>query len=687
MDQKMEQARAVLASRFGYDAFRPGQEAVVSALLSGRDVLAVMPTGAGKSVCYQVPAVVMEGMALVVSPLVSLMADQVRAVQEAGIRGAYLNSTLAPGQQAEVLRRAAEGAYDLMYVAPERLADPRFAEFARTARLALIAVDEAHCVSQWGQDFRPSYLSIGQFIAELPVRPPVAALTATATDLVRRDIVRLLGLRDAACTVTGFDRPNLRFAVERREPKQKLARLDAFIDERRAESGIVYCAKRATVEEVCDHLRERGIAATRYHAGLTAEERERNQRAFVNDTAPVMVATNAFGMGIDKSNVSYVVHYNMPGSVEAYYQEAGRAGRDGSPAECLLLWCDGDIATGRFFIEQESTHEGLTAEEAEVVRASRRRMLESMVGYCYTTGCLRAYILRYFGEGGHDEALPSQGGATEVAPYGGAGAGGANLLDGAACAPDSRDGHAACDPTLRRGGSWSALPTEENSASSSAKRCCSNCDGEFEAVDVTAEARAIMRCVQALRGRFGKTTVVDVLRGADTESLRQWGLVNLPVYGTSEARRALLMEVVELLAADGYLAITEGKFPLVGFGPRYREAAELDFALSIKQTPKVRKGSAAKPPKAARPGAADLGAADAELFERLRALRLLLAQEAAVPPYVIFHDATLAAMAAARPATEEELLALPGVGEKKLATYGKAFLEEIASVPEATEVE
>ena len=687
MDQKMEQARAVLASRFGYDAFRPGQEAVVSALLSGRDVLAVMPTGAGKSVCYQVPAVVMEGMALVVSPLVSLMADQVRAVQEAGIRGAYLNSTLAPGQQAEVLRRAAEGAYDLMYVAPERLADPRFAEFARTARLALIAVDEAHCVSQWGQDFRPSYLSIGQFIAELPVRPPVAALTATATDLVRRDIVRLLGLRDAACTVTGFDRPNLRFAVERREPKQKLTRLDAFIDERRAESGIVYCAKRATVEEVCDHLRERGIAATRYHAGLTAEERERNQRAFVNDTAPVMVATNAFGMGIDKSNVSYVVHYNMPGSVEAYYQEAGRAGRDGSPAECLLLWCDGDIATGRFFIEQESTHEGLTAEEAEVVRASRRRMLESMVGYCYTTGCLRAYILRYFGEGGHDEALPSQGEATEVAPYGGAGAGGANLLDGAACAPDSRDGHAACDPTLRRGGSWSALPTEENSASSSAKRCCSNCDGEFEAVDVTAEARAIMRCVQALRGRFGKTTVVDVLRGADTENLRQWGLVNLPVYGTSEARRALLMEVVELLAADGYLAITEGKFPLVGFGPRYREAAEPDFALRIKQTPKVRKGSAAKPPKAARPGAADLGAADAELFERLRALRLRLAQEAAVPPYVIFHDATLAAMAAARPATEEELLALPGVGEKKLATYGKAFLEEIASVPEATEVE
>ena len=321
---------AALKQYFGHSAFRPGQETMVDALLSGRDAFGVMPTGAGKSVCYQVPAVVMEGMALVVSPLVSLMADQVRAVQEAGIRGAYLNSTLTPGQQAEVLRRAAGGAYDLMYVAPERLADPRFAEFARTAQLALVAVDEAHCVSQWGQDFRPSYLSIGQFIASLPVRPPVAALTATATDLVRRDIVRLLGLHDPACTVTGFDRPNLRFAVERREPKQKLARLDEFIDERRAESGIVYCAKRATVEEVCDHLRERGIAATRYHAGLSADERERNQRAFVNDEAPVMVATNAFGMGIDKSNVSYVAHFNMPGSVEAYYQEAGRAGRDGT---------------------------------------------------------------------------------------------------------------------------------------------------------------------------------------------------------------------------------------------------------------------------------------------------------------------------------------------------------------------
>lgn len=679
------QALDVLRQTFGYESFRPHQEEIVQAALAGRDVLAVMPTSAGKSICYQVPALVLAqrsgGLTVVVSPLISLMKDQVGSLRQYGVAASCLNSTLGPSEQADILHGVASGAVTLLYVAPERLDDPRFLEVAGSRGVALLAVDEAHCISQWGNDFRPSYQRILGFIDGLPARPPVMALTATATRAVREDIAGSLGLADPFTVVASFDRPNLSFAVEHaRGRAQKDRALLSFVRQRPGRSGIVYCASRRAVEETCDLLRDAGLPATRYHAGLAAEERRRNQDDFLYDRASIMVATNAFGMGIDKSNVSYVVHYNMPGSVEAYYQEAGRAGRDGSPAECLLLWCDGDIATGRFFIEQESTHEGLTAEEAEVVRASRRRMLESMVGYCYTTGCLRSYILRYFGEDARDGALPSQGGATEVAPYGGAGAGGANLLDGAACAPDSRDGHAACDPTLRRGGSWSALPTEENSASSSAKRCCSNCDGEFEAVDVTAEARAIMRCVQALRGRFGKTTVVDVLRGADTENLRQWGLVNLPVYGTSEARRALLMEVVELLAADGYLAITEGKFPLVGFGPRYREAAEPDFALRIKQTPKVRKGSAAKPPKAARPGAADL-------FERLRALRLRLAQEAAVPPYVIFHDATLAAMAAARPATEEELLALPGVGEKKLATYGKAFLEEIASVPEATEVE
>ena len=645
-------ARSVLARQFGYADFRPGQEAVVAAVLTGRDALAVMPTGAGKSVCYQVPAVVLDGLTVVVSPLVSLMADQVRALKEAGIRGAYLNSTLTPAQQAEVLARARVGAYDLMYVAPERLADPRFAAFAAEAPIPFVAVDEAHCVSQWGQDFRPSYLAIGEFIAALPVRPVVAALTATATERVRADIVRLLGLRDPALTVTGFDRPNLRFAVERCEPKRKDARLDAFIDERRAESGIVYCSKRACVEEVCAHLRERGIAATRYHAGLSPEERERNQRAFVADDAPVMVATNAFGMGIDKSNVSYVVHYNMPGSVEAYYQEAGRAGRDGAPAECLLLWCDGDIATGRFFIEQESANEALTPEESEVVRAGRRRMLEAMVGYCYTTDCLRRYLLRYFGEdgeGGEGLALggPARGGAGAAA----AAAGGSVAGDSPALA--------APDP-----------------------RCCSNCAGEMEAVDVTAEARAVMRCVHELRGRFGKTMVVDVLRGADTQAIRSRSLNRAASYGSCDAKRPLLMEVVELLAAGGYLTITEGTYPVVCAGGRYREAARDDFSLCMKRTAsKAKRGAAARAAGGTGSGAT-LTASDEALFEHLRALRKRLADEAEVPPYVVFPNTTLAAMASARPATAAELLAVPGVGEKKLATYGEPFLAEIAAFQE-----
>ena len=655
-EDAMAQARSVLAEHFGYRDFRPGQEAVVAAVLSGRDALAVMPTGAGKSVCYQVPAVVLPGMTVVVSPLVSLMADQVRSLKEAGIRGAFLNSSLTPAQQAEVLARAQAGAYDLMYVAPERLADPRFTAFAASASIPFVAVDEAHCVSQWGQDFRPSYLAIGEFIAALPVRPVVAALTATATERVRADIVRLLDLRDPALTVTGFDRPNLRFAVERCEPKRKDARLDAFIDERRAESGIVYCSKRACVEEVCAHLRERGIAATRYHAGLSPEERERNQRAFVADDAPVMVATNAFGMGIDKSNVSYVVHYNMPGSVEAYYQEAGRAGRDGAPAECLLLWCDGDIATGRFFIEQESANEALTPEESEVVRAGRRRMLEAMVGYCYTTDCLRRYLLRYFGEdgeGGEGLALggPARGGAGAAAAAAGdaAAAGGSVAGDSPALA--------APDP-----------------------RCCSNCAGEMEAVDVTAEARAVMRCVHELRGRFGKTMVVDVLRGADTQAIRSRGLNRAASYGSCDAKRPLLMEVVELLAAGGYLTITEGTYPVVCAGGRYREAARDDFSLSMKRTAsKAKRGAAAR---AAGGAGAVLAASDEALFERLRALRKRLADAAEVPPYVVFPNTTLAAMASARPATAAELLAVPGVGEKKLATYGGPFLAEIAAFQE-----
>ncbi|MDO4290934.1 MAG: DNA helicase RecQ [Eggerthellaceae bacterium] len=615
----MNDAAAALKRHFGYDDFRPGQRMLVEAVLDGRDVLGVMPTGAGKSICYQVPGVVLDGMTLVISPLVSLMGDQVRSLLEAGVRGAYLNSSLTPGQQATVMRRALDGAYDVMYVAPERLEDPRFVEFAHKATIPLLAVDEAHCVSQWGQDFRPSYLGIGTFIEGMPARPAVAALTATATEKVRADIVRLLGLRAPLEVVTGFDRPNLSFAVERLEPKRKIARIADLALGRPADSGIVYCSTRKDVERVCDALAAAGVAATRYHAGLSTAERKANQRAFIADDALVMVATNAFGMGIDKSNVRYVVHHNMPGSIEAYYQEAGRAGRDGEPAECLLLWSDGDISTCRFFIEQESENEELTPEEAEGVRATRRRMLESMVGYCYTTGCLRDYILRYFGE--RDE-----------------------------------------------GGS----PFCGN---------CSNCAGGFAAVDVTDEARAVMRCVHELRGRFGKGMVVDVLRGANTERIRSLGLEGARSYGAVDASAALLKEVVELLAAEGYLVITEGTYPTVGLGPRGREAACEDFSLAMKQTRRLKKPRGAVLAEGAGKasghvfGAASSG--DAALFERLRVLRKSIADSIGKPPYVVFSDATLRDMCAKRPATDEEFLEVSGVGATKLKRYGEGFMSEI----------
>ena len=387
---------AALRQFFGFSAFRAGQQTLIDAVLSGRDALGVMPTGGGKSLCYELPALLLPGLTLVVSPLISLMKDQVMALRNAGIPAGCINSAMSMDELREAYTDARYGAYKLLYVAPERLLTDGFCALAQELEIPLVAVDEAHCISQWGQDFRPSYLKIVDFLQQLPRRPAVAAFTATATAQVRADIVRILQLREPETVVTGFDRPNLRFDVLR--PKDKRAALLQLLSERRDKSGIVYCATRKAVEQVCGFLQEAGFAATRYHAGLDAEERRKNQEAFICDRSPVMAATNAFGMGIDKSNVSYVIHYNMPKSLEAYYQEAGRAGRDGSPADCILLFSSGDVTTAKYLIFNAVENEELTDEDRQIVQAQDLARLEVMTGYCKTQDCLRGYILDYFGQ-------------------------------------------------------------------------------------------------------------------------------------------------------------------------------------------------------------------------------------------------------------------------------------------------
>lgn len=394
----MRDKLSVLKEYFGHDSFREGQGRITDSLLGGRDVLGIMPTGAGKSICYQVPALMFDGITIVVSPLISLMKDQVSALVQSGVAAAYINSSLTHAQYLKVLQNIKSGKYKIIYVAPERLCAPAFLGICRNLNISMVAVDEAHCVSQWGQDFRPSYLKIPDFIDALNSRPVVGAFTATATGAVRDDIKTLLRLVSPLVVTTGFDRPNLFFSVM--QPKNKSIELMKLIKERKNESGIVYCSTRKAVEEVCELLQKNGFAATRYHAGLDENERRRNQDDFVYDRAAIMVATNAFGMGIDKSNVSFVIHYNMPKNMESYYQEAGRAGRDGRSADCILLYSAKDVRTNQFLINNSEPNPDLTEDEQEEVRRRDRERLKQMTFYCTTHKCLRKFILEYFGDKG-----------------------------------------------------------------------------------------------------------------------------------------------------------------------------------------------------------------------------------------------------------------------------------------------
>ena len=503
----LQAARKTLSDVFGYGSFRPGQESVVSAILTGRDVMAVMPTGAGKSLCYQIPALVLPGITLVVSPLISLMRDQVSALLQNGVRAAYLNSSLTQRQYMLALDNARRGVYKIIYVAPERLLTGSFLDFAMQAEIAQVVVDEAHCVSQWGQDFRPGYLDIAPFIDRLPKRPRVSAFTATATQSVKSDIMRLLALENPYAVTTGFDRPNLFFEV-RREGNRDLALL-RFLKEQQGKSGIVYCGTRKGVEEVTDMLVQHGIDAVGYHAGMGDEQRLNAQEDFVSDRTPVIVATNAFGMGIDKSNVSFVVHYNMPKDLESYYQEAGRAGRDGEDAVCCLLYQPSDVHLNTFLIDHAQENAQLDSETQKIVTDRAKERLRQMTYYATTGGCLRTRILSYFGE----------------------------------------------KPENARCGN------------------CSGCMQAEKERDVTREAGRIVACVLALGGKYGKALTAKVLAGERDERIRERELDKLSVYGSlrSEGEENIRMMIDELIM-DEVLEVTDGKYPLLKAGTRAREA-------------------------------------------------------------------------------------------------------------------
>ncbi len=603
---------SILRNYFGYAQFRPGQEGLIDAVLSGRDVFGIMPTGGGKSICYQVPALLLPGVTLVVSPLISLMQDQVRSLKAVGIPAAYINSTLTGPQMQAVYRNLYAGAYKIIYIAPERLGYEGFQNVAAKMSISFVAVDEAHCISQWGQDFRPSYLRILNFIESLPYRPILGAFTATATQEVREDVERILELKDPLRVVTGFDRPNLSFDVM--TPQGKDAELLRLMASRRRKSGIIYCATRKKVESVCELLKNKGYQATRYHAGLEEDERRQNQEDFIHDRSTVMVATNAFGMGIDKSNVSFVIHYNMPKSIEAYYQEAGRAGRDGSDAECILLYSKGDVNTAIYFINSDNENEELDEAQREQVRAQDMKRLDAMIGYCQTKTCLRAYILEYFGQK-HGQLCGNCG---------------------------------------------------------NCRGQFENADITREAQMILS---CIIRIRDALGYGVGAATVARVLQGAKEKKILEQRLDKLSTFGLLKDRgRTQIREMIDQLEADGYVE-TELTHQTVLVTSKASQV--LYRGQKVEMLVRKEEEEPAAPKVRSVEAPAKLTAKEADLYEALRELRADLAREAGTPAYVIFSNATLADMAKKAPRNLTQFKKVSGVGELKASWYGKQFLARI----------
>ncbi|MDF2064924.1 DNA helicase RecQ [Bacillus sp. Cr_A10] len=581
----LEHARQLLQEYFGYESFREGQETIINYVLNDKSSLCVMPTGGGKSLCYQIPSLMLEGTTIVISPLISLMKDQVDTLIQAGIPATFINSTLTAEEVRETIAEVQNGQYRLLYIAPERLESQSFLNQLKRVKVPLIAVDEAHCISQWGHDFRPSYRSIHRLKEVFTEQPSVLALTATATPDVRADICRILQIKEENTVITGFARSNLSFSVVLGQDKNKF--LKDFIKKNNKEVGIIYAATRKTVDLLYELLTKSGVQAAKYHAGLPEAFRNKEQERFLTDEAQVMVATNAFGMGIDKSNVRYVIHYQLPKNMESYYQEAGRAGRDGLPSECLVLYASQDVQTQRFLIDQALDRERIPQELEK---------LQGMVDYCHTENCLQQFIVNYFGE-----------------------------PNGEPCGQ------------------------------------CGNCTDTREMNDVTKEVQMILSCVVRMGQKFGKTITAQVLTGSQNKKVMEFGFTKLSTYGILKDKS--LKEVsglMEFMISEGLLSVNHGSLPTI-----YVSDAGKDVLLGKRNV--MRKGIAVTKQIAK----------NDPLFEGLRILRKKIADEAGVPPFVIFSDKTLQDMCVKRPQTEEELLDVHGVGANKKEKYGEAFLEEI----------
>lgn len=601
----------ILKRYFGYDTFRNAQETLIDNILEGKDTLGIMPTGAGKSLCYQIPALLMDGITLVISPLISLMKDQVGSLNQAGIHAAFLNSSLTVNQYYKALGFAKQGRYPIIYVAPERLVTEEFLDFALNSNIVMVAVDEAHCVSQWGQDFRPSYLKIVEFIKKLPKRPIVSAFTATATKEVRDDIIDILELQSPMVITTGFDRRNLYFGVM--TVKDRYSAIKNYLEIHNSDSGIIYCLTRKQVEEVCERLIKDGFLVTRYHAGLSDEERRKNQDDFIYDRIPIMISTSAFGMGIDKSNVRFVLHYGMPKNIESYYQEAGRAGRDGEPAECILYYSSRDVITNQLFIDNNQDNIELDEVTRAIVKERDRERLKKMTFYCFTNECLRDYILKYFGEYGSNY----------------------------------------CGN-------------------------CSNCLTQFEQVDVTEIARALISCVESSRQRYGTTVIIDTVHGANTAKIKSYRMNENPYYSVlSKVPTYRIRQVLNYLQLEEYLFVTNDDYAVVKLGVKAKEIDNKQIIMKLakesdRETKEVK--SKSKKSKADILGKEQFTKNEESLFEKLRGLRTEIAREEKVPPYIVFSDKTLTHMCIVKPKSKQEMLKVSGVGEFKFEKYGERFL-------------